>query len=313
MNETLHLIAIILPVFLLIGIGLLSRRVNLLSQEADTSMLKLVVTLLYPSLVLNSVLGNPSLRDPGNLLWPPILGFLSAIIGFAVAYYTGKLFKLKIGYGLRTFAYSIGIYNYGYMGIPLVAALFPDALGVLFVFNLGIDLALWTVGMMILAGGTLREGMKKVVNPTSVALVSALVLNHFHADTWIPRSILNTLSMLADCAIPVALLLIGAMLNEHLSKPGTLFNIRIFSLSALLRLGLLPCVFLLGLLLPVSMEIKQVIVVQASLPSAVLTIALAKHYGGHPLTAVQVIFATLLLSLFTTPLWIRLGINLLRF
>jgi hypothetical protein len=29
-----------------------------------------------------------------------------------------------VGSGLRTFAFSVGIFNYGYMAIPLVEALF---------------------------------------------------------------------------------------------------------------------------------------------------------------------------------------------
>ena len=70
---------------------------------------------------------------------------------FIVGHYGGRLLGMRRGTGLRTFAFAVGIYNYGYIPIPLVDQLFgADALAVLFVHNIGCELAIWTVGMMVM-------------------------------------------------------------------------------------------------------------------------------------------------------------------
>jgi predicted permease len=55
-------------------------------------------------------------------------------------------------------------------------------------------------------------------------------------------------------------------------------------------------------------ELKRVLVVQAAMPAAVFPIVLARHYGGQPLVAVQVVLATTALGLLVIPLWLSLGL-----
>ncbi len=45
------------------------------------------------------------------------------------------------------------------------------------------------------------------------------------------------------------------------------------------------------------------------MPSAVFNIMIARHYGGHAPTAVQVVLATTVVSLATTPLAIAWGLR----
>ena len=71
-----QLMELILPVFAIVAIGVALRRVQWLTAAADESLLKLVVNFLYPCLIFESVEGNPALRDPRNLLWAPLAGFL---------------------------------------------------------------------------------------------------------------------------------------------------------------------------------------------------------------------------------------------
>ena len=63
--------------------------------------------------------------------------------------------------------------------------------------------------------------------------------------------------------------------------------------------------------LPLSVELRRVLIVQAAMPSAVFSIVLARHYGGHTATAVQVVLATTLVSLVSTPFVITAGMRLL--
>jgi predicted permease len=77
----------------------------------------------------------------------------------------------------------------------------------------------------------------------------------------------------------------------------------------LLRLGLYPLVYLVvAKYLPCTVELKHVLIVQAAMPAGILPIVIAKHYGGHPLTAVRVVIGTTVLGILVIPLWIRLGL-----
>ena len=65
--------------------------------------------------------------------------------------------------------------------------------------------------------------------------------------------------------------------------------------------------------LPISLPLKQVLVVQAALPAAMFPIILARHYGGQVGIAVQVVLSTTALSIATIPLIIYIGMKLLAF
>ena len=307
MDEILHLLAILAPLFVLIAIGAVLRRANWLTVEADSSLLRLGVNLLFPCLIFQSVMGNAALRDPRNLFWPPLLGFGSMTLGWLAAWWTGRALGLERGKGLRTFAYATGFYNYSYVPIFIIGALYgTGTLGVLFVFTTGNEFAAWTVGVLLLAGGTFRENWRKALNPPVFALIGAVALNSFHVE--IPAVVQRTVASLGACAVPLGLLLIGAFLEEHLRNPRALIGPRVALGSVLLRLGLLPLTFLAAAKwLPLSPELQQVLIVQAAMPAGIFPIVLVKHYGGQPLTAAQVVVSTTLVSILVIPLWMKFG------
>ena len=307
MDEILHLLAILAPIFALIAIGTALRHVGWLTVEADSSLLRLGVNILFPCLIFQSVMGNAALRDPRNLFWPPLLGFASMGLGWLAAWWTGRAIGLERGKGLRTFAYATGFYNYSYVPIFIIGALYgAGTLGVLFVFTTGNEFAAWTVGVLLLAGGTFRESWRKALNPPVFALVGAVALNCFHVE--IPSILQRTVASLGACAVPLGLLLIGAFLEEHLHNPRALIGPRVAIGSVLLRLGILPLIVLAAAKwLPLSPELKQVLIVQAAMPAGVFPIVLVKHYGGQPLTAAQVVVSTTLVSILVIPLWMKFG------
>jgi malate permease and related proteins len=304
-----QLLLLILPVFVLIAIGAGLRRARWLNAEADESLLKLVVNFLYPCLIFDNVMGNAALREPGNLMLAPLVGFATMATGIVVAFYAGRAVGFTPGKGLRTFAFATGIYNYGYMAIPLMTGLFGEkSVGLLLVHNVGCEAAIWTVGILVLSGLSLREGWRKLANPPVYALLAAVLLNGLHLTSWVPSVVMEVVRVSGACAIPLGLMLIGATLVEYFAKPRELFDAKVSVLSSALRLGVLPVVFIVvAKVIPCSPELKQVIIVQAAMPAGILPIVIAKHYGGRPLTAVQVVLATTALGLFLIPLWVSWG------
>jgi predicted permease len=310
MPTYLQLLLLVLPVFALIGVGAATRRVHWIEGEAEASLIRLVVNLLYPCLIFESVAGNVALRSPENLIVPPLVGFLLTVIGFRAGLMTARAIGLHVGTGLRTFALAVGITNYGYLPLPIMEAQWgPESRGVLLVHNVGVEVALWTVGVLTLSGQSLREGWRRLISPIMVTIVLAVVCNLTGATAYFPKVITDTIHALGICAIPLGLIMTGVNLANYLNEPRHLFDAKISSAAIALRLGVLPVIFLaVACWLPVSVELKRVILVQAAMPTAMTTVIIAKLYGGHPRTAVQIVLGTTALGLFVIPLWLRVGL-----
>lgn len=315
MSEFLTVLQTVLPVFGVMLIGWLLRQRGWFSAAADESLMRVTVNLLLPSLIFDSVLGNAALQRPENLLLPPLLGFAMVGVGILVARPFARLAGLETKPEQRTFAFLAGLQNYAYLVIPLCIALFDTGtLGVLFVHNVGTEIAMWTLGVLVLAGGA-RGGWKKFLNAPLIALLLALGLN-FLGTVFTPAAavveggkiFLTIIHWFGQSAIPLALLLIGAIIADHFEEARGGKAVRVIAVASLVRLALLPVVFvLLAKFLPCSIELKRVLILQGAMPSAVLPIVIAKHYGGDPRTALQVALGTSALGLVTIPLWIHYG------
>ena len=302
-----QLLALVSPVFVLFALGALLRRTCRLTGESEAAMLRIYVNFFYPALILKSVLGNAALRDPSNLVWPPVAGFATIVLGFAVGHYAGRALGLQAGAGLRTFAFAVGIYNYGFIPIPLMESIYGrEPLGVLLVQNMGCELAIWSVGIVVLAGFSGREGWRRILNPPICTLFIAVAANL--SGLVLPAVVMRVIELLGACAIPFGLLLCGVTLDTYLEKPRQLYGGRTTPVACLVRLVLLPAVFLLfAKYAPVSLELKRVMVVQAAMPSGMMPLVLARHYGGQPLIAAQIIVGTTLLGVLVIPWWLSLG------
>jgi len=120
--------------------------------------------------------------------------------------------------------------------------------------------------------------------------------------------ILATARTLGQCATPLALLLTGAIVGDHLSGLGRGPTTRIVATAMLVRFGLAPALYLmLAKHLPCSIELKRVLVVQGTMPSAMFPILMTRRYGGDSRIAVVVVLATTIASLAMIPIWLRIA------
>lgn len=307
-----QLFLIILPVFAMIALGVGLRRTRLITEAAEGSLFNLVLMVTTPCLIFESVALNPALRQPGNLLLPPLLGFGLTLLSMVIGWYVARALGLTIGHGLRTFALTVGLTNYGYLPLPLMDALFgPESRAVLLIYNVGLEAAIWTGGVLVVSGLSPLAGWRKLINAPLVALLLAVVANLTGVAEQLPALVMNFIHALAGCAIPLGLLMSGVSLAPHLTDPQQLVNPRVTLIACLLRLAVLPLLLLSVVYwAPCSIELKRVLVVQAAMPAAVVSVIVARVYGGQPLVAVQIIIGTTVLALFTIPLWLRFGLSL---
>jgi predicted permease len=142
-----------------------------------------------------------------------------------------------------------------------------------------------------------------------ITLVLAVGCNLAGVTPLLPKLVTETVHALGVCAIPLGLIMTGVNLANYLNEPRQLFDAKVTIAAMALRLGVLPVVMLVvAKYLPCSVELKRVLLVQAAMPVAVVSIIIARMYGGHPRTAVQIVLGTTALGVFVIPLWLRAGL-----
>jgi predicted permease len=307
----LQILLSILPVFGLIAIGVLFRALRWITPESDPSIMRLILNCLDPALIFENVLNDDALRTPANLLAAPTSGYAIMAASIIASLYIGRALGLARGAGLRTFAFTSGINNYGYFALAICAALFgaqSPVIGLTIVHFTGGEAAIWTIGIFILAGLSLREGLKKLLNGPLIALVLALRLNLTHLREHIPQPILEIIHLCGLCGLTVGIIFTGCTLHEYLAAPTALLHPRITPAALILRLAIFPLAMLLiAKYLPFTDDMKRVLIIQAAMPAGMFPLDIAKQYNGHHLTAAQVIVSTVALGILTIPLWIKFG------
>ena len=313
-----QILVAVIPIYLLMVVGGGLRRADVLGEQMDAGLTKLVIHVLYPALILDKILRAELLRDVKVGGWAVGVGFVIVVIGLGVALVVGRAIGLRKGTGWRSFTLTAGIQNYGYVAIPLLMVFFPEnetaVLGLLFTHSLGVELGVWTLGMLILRGKPFRS-LGEVLSGPIVAVVVGLLLVVARIDLLVAHSpvaafffemFLNLLHWVGLAAFPVGLLLIGTVISDLLGKER--YSVRVGVGSLVVRMVVMPLIILfLARFLPLVTELKQVLLVQAAMPSAVTPIVYARHYGADPAAAVHVVLTTSVAASVSIPIVISLG------
>jgi malate permease and related proteins len=301
----------VMPIYILLIGGAVLRKIGVLRKEHDEGIMHVIFSVMLPCFILDRTLGAEVLRDGAVLATGAGLGFGLIIVGISIGYLTGKVIGLAPGNGIRTFALTAGCQNFGFTAIPVVEILWgASAVAVLFVHNIGVEVAIWSVGVMLMSG---ERGIrwKRLVNGPIIAVVIGLLLLGLHLDDNITGPPRTAISMLGIGAFPLAIVMTGATIIDLVGteKPSW----KIISASVLVRIGIAPAIIILcAKFIPMAVELRQVLLVQAAMPAAMTPILLARLYGGRPAVAVQIVVATTVVSIFTLPYIITYGMRFLE-
>lgn len=310
MISPLTIILAVLPIYILITGGAIIRKTGILRREHDEGIMRILFSVMLPCFILDRTLGQEVLRDFKAVGTSAGLGFGLVVIGVSIGYAVGKMIGLKPGSGIRTFALASGCQNYGFTAIPVVEILWSSsAVAILFIHNIGPEVALWSIGVMIMSGG---RGIrwKQLINGPIIAVLIGLLLVALGIDDKITGPPRDAISMIGIGAFPLAIVMTGAFIVDLVGseKPSW----KIITASIVVRIVLAPAVIILcAKFIPMATELKQVLLVQASMPAALTPILLARLYGGRPGVAVQIVVATTVVSIFTLPYVITYGIHFL--
>lgn len=302
MISPLTVIALVWPVYLLMMAGAILRRTRVLPREVDLPVMLVVYRVMLPCYILDKILGSAVLRSGSVVIWSICLGAGFILGGILVGLAVGRLIGLERGTGMRTFALSAGCQNFGFTAAPVTEILWGSgALALMFVHNIGVEMAMWSVGVMMMSG---ERGFswRRLLNGPVIAVAIGLTLVALGLDEQITGGVRKAMSMIGVGAFPVAILITGCSIMDLAGAEK--LNLRVILGSALVRLALVPMAMLSAAkFFPLPLELRQVLVVQAAMPAGLTAILLARMYAGRPAVAVQVVIATTVLSLLTLP-WI---------
>lgn len=271
---------------------------------------KVAVDFLLPLLIFHSIVRDLDTSRFNELWILPLLGFgLMAIGGIA-----GIIFKWGLATSdearRRTFLHIAAVNNFGFLPIYILANLVetgqkPAALlALFFVFNLGSMIGFWTIGVVTLTGGRLRDIGKKLLSPSMIAIVVAIALAHLGGREWIPAVFLRTAEAAGSISVPLMLIITGATLR------GAFRHEKIWDVAytTAVRNLLIPGIcIVLGGFLPLAPDARFLWNIVAVMPAAATTSIMARVFGGSPEFGSAVLVVSTLAGIVTVPLGILLS------
>jgi len=309
MDNSLSLVRVgitLCSLFLIIGLGMWFRKKRIIHPDSDGTFYWLLINLFTPCLILDSFLGHSEAFQSGSAFMAPLLGFSTILLGLFMATTGAWLLGVERGDPRKTFVICTSFANCGYMPIPFVMVFFnAHVLQTLFLFNVGLDIVFWSIGFAALTGkGSVLQGLKRVLNTPLLSIIFSLVVLFIYGKNPLPSGIMWMIHMTGQAAIPMSLLILGAIIFDHV--PLLRFSGRLgTACSALgIRLLLLPILFItLAFWLPLPESLRVVMCLQAGMPAAMLPLVIISRCGGDIPLALRIIVGSTVGSFFTIPIW----------
>jgi malate permease and related proteins len=282
----------ILPIFIVAAVGFALARfsdTNVKTLSA-VSFNALSPCLVFDQLVRSSIGGGVF----GRMVIFCIL--LTTVMGI-IAWVAAMPFRLN-RQTLTSFLLVVMFSNSGNYALPVVLFAFGrEALAYASVYFVASAIVTYTVGVGVAASGRgdVRHVLKGIVRVPALYAVAAagLVLV---TQTIVPVAILRPITLMGDAAIPVMLLILGMQLERAVmpNRPG------IVALAVGLSLFVGP---IAGIALTMGLGLtglaRQVAIVGASMPAAVITTVLALEFDLDASFATGAVFLSTILSPFT--------------
>jgi len=235
-------------------------------------------------------------------------------MGFLIAWLVSRLIRMDAACA-PAFTFSTGIFNYGYFAFPVAISLFGEPiLSKFIVFNLGVEIAIWSVGILFLSSTGFK--LSRLINPPAISILLALAVKNFGGGPFIPSYLWEIIKMLGACSIPVGLLLIGGNISDLMKGFKFSRGYKIEISSVLVRLVIVPALMILyvwvGPIPEDMMWLKKVLIVQAAMPAGIFALVVVQIYDGDRTTAMRAIMASILGCLISLPIWLLIGLNLVK-
>ncbi len=316
-----HFFSLVQSIIILIVLILLTfwlKKRNIVKSENSRIFSRLVTEFTLPALIFTNI---SSLKLFSDRFEAAAIMFISILTSMFIAWMFGKLVKLE-NKRLGAFIVVSGFGSSSTLGYPLIKQVFantPNAMvDAMVIGELGVCLPFFITGAFILIYYGNRDNAKSILTSTLLPFLRSpifisIVLGVIFSMIEIPKSnicikiIFNILNIIGDSMMIFVAISIGLML-----KPVKIQKILVLIIIiAIIKLAIEPFLSLLGSnLLNIGELEKQVLFIEAAMPSGALAAVLADRYSCDGSFATYVIIITYLISLISLPLMYYFGIVL---
>lgn len=308
MNVTVILNQMII-LFSFIFLGFILNRIDIMNEDFNKRVTKLIIYVTMPCMILASVLEQEGAREMRALAIVGVVAIVTYIALPLLSFLLVYLFRVKTerkGMYMFMTIYS----NVGFMGFPVLDAIYgAKAVFYAAIFNIVFNISIYTYGVILMhfkrksAEGALN--FKSLLSPGISLSVLAVFVYIF--DIPFPAPLTSALSSLGDMTVPLAMMIIGATLG--MMKLKELVGDWRLYLYSLFRQFLLPLAAfpLLKLFLQDEL-ILGVSFILLMMPIANTAVLFANLYDNDAKLATKGVFFTTLLCIVSIPLltWICL-------
>lgn len=295
----------IFSIFILIGY--ISYKRNLFNESSLEGLSIFVLKITLPCMVFNAVTAKTTKNELLSSWKLIILG--AVIIGFLLllGYISAKLTRLKDD-TLKAHTIQMGFGNSGFIGIPLISALFgTKGAFYLSLYEIASQIGIWTLAINLVGEKTNKFNFKKLLNPVFLGIIFGMIV--VLLDITIPTVIGNTISDIGSTTGVISMIYTGGLLATIDTK--NIFNKYQVYLIAIIKMIIAPVIvaFLLNSFTNFSDIAILTYSIITAFPCLVITAIFAKNANRDYEYVLSSIFITTVLSIFTIPLVIYIVSN----
>ena len=290
---------------LLMMCGALCYKLRIITPSANRELSGFVLQVVNPVMIFMSYQTEYRAELVQGLL---ICFALSAAVLFIIIAAVYILIPERADRQTEVERFSAIYSNCGFMGIPLVNALFGmQGVFYLTAFITVFNLVVWTHGIILISGEKdLHQVVKVFYSPTVIAIVLGIIC--FFARLTLPTLISDTLGYISGLNTPLAMVVSGVTMAQTsfagmLKKPGVY---RVCAVRLLIVPAILAALLTLTPARLIDQTVRVTVIAAASAPPAAMCTLQCLRYGRDSLYASEIFTAGTLLSVFSLPAIIAL-------
>lgn len=296
----------VLILFIILIIGFVAGKTGIIAGGASKKLSELLLYITSPMMVLGSFFFQYSADKMRNALLVLLFGSVFFLFSILISTFLYKNYDSKVKPILR---FTAVFSNCGFMGLPMMKALFGDEGVFLGSFYVGaFNLFVWTFGLSMFSEIKGREGIRgslknALLNPALVALYVGVIVFVFQIP--LPGAVKQAVKYVGDMTLPLSMLIIGALIST--AKVRTLLNdFKVYYASAV-RLIILPlAAYGILSLVGAPKMVTAIIVTAAAMPIAANTTIFAEMFDKDSVFASKAVTLSTMLSIITVPVIIAL-------
>ena len=293
----------IFVVYMLIGI--FAVKLHFLNRDKLGVLSGCITKILLPLLIFTNTINGTTRKQ---FLSSSVIILLAAVLYlvlYAVAAVLAKLLRIDCKHGSLYRACTM-FGNCGFMGIPIITALYPEQGGLYIAMYTVIDqLALWTVGTDLTAPAdntkklSTSQRFRKMIKPATVAILAGVFV--VLTGIRLPSIIVTALSKTGAAASPLAMVYLGGVFCYI--KIIDYLKLKEVYATIVVKMLLLPVLVYAALshIPAVDQNVAVTIGILCALPTMSSVAMMAESQHSDSDYATGFIFVTTLLSIVTLP------------